>query len=96
MTDSPSMFREMEFAAKLADLPARDILRMATVNGAAIAGANRGVIEPGADADLLVLDGDSDNLAGARDLVRAVVRRAGQADVSRVVIGGEPVVPRGD
>ena len=96
MTDSPSMFREMEFAAKLSDLPAREILRMATANGAEIAGLNRGVIEPGADADLLVLDGDSDNLAGARDLVRAVVRRAGQADVSRVVIGGESVVPRGD
>ena len=96
MTDSPSMFREMEFAAKLSDLSARKILRMATVNGAEIAGLNRGVIEPGADADLLVLDGDSDNLAGARDLVRAVVRRAGQADVSRVVIGGEPVVPRSD
>ncbi|ELZ42164.1 amidohydrolase [Halorubrum californiense DSM 19288] len=96
MTDSPSMFREMEFAAKLSDLPAREILRMATVNGAEIAGLNRGVIESGADADLLVLDGDSDNLAGARDLVRAVVRRAGHADVSRVVIGGKPVVPRDD
>ncbi|SFR58982.1 amidohydrolase family protein [Halorubrum sodomense] len=94
MTDSPSMFREMEFAAKLSDLPAREILRMATVNGAEIAGLNRGVVRKGADADLLVLDGDSDNLAGARDLVRAVVRRAGHADVSRVVIGGEPVVPR--
>ncbi|WP_418286108.1 amidohydrolase family protein [Halorubrum sp. DTA46] len=91
MLDSPSMFREMEFAAKLADLPARDVLRMATVNGAAIAGVNRGVIAEGADADLLVLDGDSDNLAGAHDLVRAIVRRAGAADVSRVVIGGEPV-----
>lgn len=89
MLDSPSMFREMEFAAKLADLPAREVLRMATVNGAAIAGENRGVIEPGADADLLVLDGDSDNLADARDIVRAIVRRAGAADVSRVVIGGE-------
>ncbi|ELZ48336.1 amidohydrolase [Halorubrum distributum JCM 9100] len=96
MTDSPSMFREMEFAAKLSDLPAREILRMATVNGAEIAGLNRGAIEPGADADLLVLDGDSDNLAGARDLVRAVVRRAGHADVSRVVTGGEPVVQRDD
>jgi len=90
MLDSPSMFREMEFAAKLSDLPAREILRMATVNGAEIAGLNRGVIEPGSDADLLALDGDSDNLAGAHDLVRAIVRRAGAADVSRVVIGGEP------
>ncbi|QWC20684.1 amidohydrolase family protein [Halorubrum sp. 2020YC2] len=96
MTDSPSMFREMEFAAKLSDLPAREILRMATLNGAEIAGLNRGVVRKGADADLLVLDGDSDNLAGARDLVRAVVRRAGHADVSRVVIGGETVVPRGE
>ncbi|MWV64130.1 amidohydrolase family protein [Halorubrum sp. JWXQ-INN 858] len=87
MLDSPSMFREMEFAAKLADLPAREVLRMATVNGAAIAGLNRGVIEEGADARLLVLDGDSDNLAGARDLVRAIVRRAGAADVERVVLG---------
>ncbi|WP_123624505.1 amidohydrolase family protein [Halorubrum sp. CSM-61] len=90
MLDSPSMFREMEFAAKLSDLPARAILRMATVNGAEIAGLNRGVVAEGADADLLVLDGDSDNLAGAHDLVRAIVRRAGAADVSRVVIGGEP------
>lgn len=96
MTDSPSMFREMEFAAKLSDLPAREILRMATLNGAEIAGVNRGVVRKGADADLLVLDGDSDNLASARDIVRAVVRRAGHADVSRVVIGGEPVVPRDD
>jgi len=89
MLDSPSMFREMEFAAKLSDLAAPEILRMATVNGARIAGVNRGVIAEGADADLLVLDGDSDNLAGVRDVVRAIVRRAGASDVSRVVIGGE-------
>ena len=91
MLDSPSMFREMEFAAKLSDRSAREVLRMATANGAAIAGLNRGVIEPGADADLLALDGDSDNLAGAHDLVRAVVRRAGAGDISRVVIGGEAI-----
>ncbi|MFC6754896.1 amidohydrolase family protein [Halorubrum tibetense] len=91
MLDSPSMFREMEFAAKLSDLPAREVLRMATVNGARIAGANRGVVATGADADLLVLDGDSDNLAGAQDLVRAVVRRAGASDVESVVIGGERI-----
>ncbi|MFA9518343.1 amidohydrolase family protein [Halopenitus sp. H-Gu1] len=85
MLNSPSMFREMEFAAKLADVPAADILRMATVNGAEIAGLDCGVIEEGADGRLLVLDGDSDNLAGAQDIVRAVVRRAGHGDVERVV-----------
>ena len=84
MTNSPSMFREMEFAAKLSDLPAETILRMATLNGAKIAGLNCGVIEEGRDAKLLVLDGDSDNLSYAKDVVRAVVRRAGHADIKRV------------
>jgi cytosine/adenosine deaminase-related metal-dependent hydrolase len=84
MTNSPSMFREMEFAAKLTDLPAETILRMATRNGAKIAGLNCGVIEEGRDAKLLVLDGDSDNLSYAKDVVRAVVRRAGHADIKRV------------
>jgi cytosine/adenosine deaminase-related metal-dependent hydrolase len=86
MLNSPSMFREMEFAAKLADVSAEEVLRMATVNGAELAGLDCGVIEEGAPAKLLVLDGDSDNLSGARDPVRAVVRRAGQADVTRVVL----------
>ena len=84
MTNSPSMFREMEFAAKLTDLPAETILRMATRNGAKIVGLNCGVIEEGRDAKLLVLDGDSDNLSYAKDVVRAVVRRAGHADIKRV------------
>ncbi|WP_380677092.1 amidohydrolase family protein [Salinigranum sp. GCM10025319] len=86
MLDSPSMFREMEFAAKLSDVSAEAVLRMATVNGAEIAGLDYGIVEEGTRAKLLVLDGDSDNLAGARDPVRAVVRRAGQADVKRVVL----------
>jgi len=86
MLNSPSMFREMEFAAKLADVPAAEVLRMATVHGADVAGLNCGLIEEGRDGKLLVLDGDSDNLGGARDVVRAVVRRAGEGDVERVVL----------
>jgi cytosine/adenosine deaminase-related metal-dependent hydrolase len=87
--NSPSMFREMEFAAKTADVSVRETLRMATVNGAEIAGLNCGLVEPGRDAKLVVLDGDSDNLSGARDAVRAVVRRAGVADVSDVYLAGD-------
>jgi len=86
--NSPSMFREMEFTAKLADVPASEVLRMATVHGADMAGLNCGVVEEGRDARLLVLDGDSHNLAGAREVVRAVVRRAGVSDVERVVAPG--------
>jgi cytosine/adenosine deaminase-related metal-dependent hydrolase len=85
MSNSPSMFREMEFAAKLFDLPAREVLEMATLAGAEIAGLDRGVIEEGAPAKLCVLDGDSANLAGAQDVLRAVVRRVGLSDVLRVV-----------
>jgi cytosine/adenosine deaminase-related metal-dependent hydrolase len=88
MLDSPSMFREMEFAAKLTDLSASDVLRMATANGADMLGLNCGVLEAGREARVLVLDGDSDNLAGARDPVRAVVRRAGVGDVERVLLPG--------
>ncbi|MFB6152598.1 MAG: amidohydrolase family protein [Haloarculaceae archaeon] len=82
--NSPTMFREMAFAAKLSDVSAREVLRMATVNGAEIAGLNCGLLAEGRDADLLVLDGDSHNLAGAENPVRAVVRRAGVDDVAEV------------
>jgi cytosine/adenosine deaminase-related metal-dependent hydrolase len=84
--NSPSMFREMEFTAKLTDATAPEILAMATVNGAEIAGLNCGLIEEGRDARLLVLDGDSDNLAGAQDIQRAVVRRAGVDDISECLL----------
>ncbi len=85
MLNSPSMFREMEFLSKLSELSARDVLRMATVNGAEIAGLEYGVVEPGERARLTILDGDSDNLTGVRDPVRAVVRRASVDDVREVV-----------
>jgi len=86
MLNSASMFREMEFAAKLADVSAREVLRMATRNGAEIAGLDCGLVEAGRPAKLLVLDGDSNNLTGAQDVVRAVVRRAGASDVLDVVL----------
>jgi cytosine/adenosine deaminase-related metal-dependent hydrolase len=87
--NSPSMFREMEFTAKVTDADTREILRMATINGAEIAGLNCGLIEAGRDAQLLVLDGDSDNLTGTRNVARAVVERAGVNDVKDVVRCGD-------
>jgi cytosine/adenosine deaminase-related metal-dependent hydrolase len=84
MLNSPSMFREMAYASKLFDVDAAEVLRMATAAGAEIAGLDCGVVEPGRPAALVVLDGDSDNLAGVRDPVRAVVRRADVGDVRQV------------
>jgi cytosine/adenosine deaminase-related metal-dependent hydrolase len=86
MLNPPSMLREMAVTAKRFDVTAREVLRMATTAGAEIAGLDCGVIAPGRRAAMLVLDGDSDNLAGTEDPVRAVVRRATALDIERVVM----------
>jgi cytosine/adenosine deaminase-related metal-dependent hydrolase len=85
MLNAPSMFREMAYTAKQFDVTAREVLRMATTAGAEIAGLDGGVIAPDRRAALIVLDGDSDNLAGSVDPVQAVVRRACALDVRRVI-----------
>jgi cytosine/adenosine deaminase-related metal-dependent hydrolase len=85
MLNAPSMFREMAWTAKHFDVTAREVLGMATTAGAEIVGRDRGIIAPGRRAALVVLDGDSDNLVGSVDPVRAVVRRATALDVKRVV-----------
>jgi cytosine/adenosine deaminase-related metal-dependent hydrolase len=86
MLNQPSMFREMAYTATRFDVTAREVLRMATTAGAEVAGLDCGVIEHGERAALLVLDGDSDNLAGTTDPVEAVVRRATALDVERVLL----------
>jgi cytosine/adenosine deaminase-related metal-dependent hydrolase len=86
MLNPPSMFREMAYTAKQFDVTAREVLRMATTAGAEVAGLDCGTIAPGRRAALTVLDGDSDNLAGSTDPVRAVVRRATALDIERVVL----------
>jgi len=85
MLNSPSIFREMAFTAKQFDVTDTEVLRMATAAGAEIAGLECGVVAPGKRAALTVIDGDSDNLAGTEDPVRAVVRRASALDVDRVI-----------
>ncbi|WP_436902663.1 amidohydrolase family protein [Halovenus halobia] len=85
MLNQPSMFREMAYTAKHFDVTDREVLRMATTAGAEIARLNCGVIEPGRRAALVVLDGDSHNLAGTENPVSAVVRRATGLDVETVL-----------
>ncbi|ADQ69170.1 cytosine deaminase-like metal-dependent hydrolase [Halogeometricum borinquense DSM 11551] len=86
MLNPPSMFREMAYTVKQFDVTAREVLRMATTAGAEIVGLDCGVIAPGRRAALLVLNGDSDNLTGSVDPVQAVVRRATELDVKRVLV----------
>jgi cytosine/adenosine deaminase-related metal-dependent hydrolase len=86
MLNPPSMFREMAYTAKTFDVTAREVLGMATTAGAGVVDLDCGVISPGKQGVLAVLDGESDNLAGAVDPVQAVVRRATGLDVKRVVL----------
>jgi cytosine/adenosine deaminase-related metal-dependent hydrolase len=71
-------------------LTARQLLTMATVNGAAVAGlADRtGSLTPGKQADLVVIDATAVNLAPLVDPVAAVVLGADVSNVEAVVIAG--------
>ncbi|MFB6109912.1 MAG: amidohydrolase family protein [Halodesulfurarchaeum sp.] len=84
MLNGPSMFRELAFLTKCCDVSAKAALQMATQAGAAVADRPGGRIAPGRPARLLVIDGTTDNLVGYQDPIRAVVRRAGVADLKRV------------
>ncbi len=77
---------------------ARDLLRAATVEGAAALGwADAGFLAPGARADLTTIRLGSARLAGTRpaDALAAVAFAATAADISHVVAGGRPIVSDG-
>ena len=86
MLNPPSMLQEMAYTVKHHDVSEREVLRMATTAGAEIAGLDCGVVEVGRRAALTVIDGDSDNLAGTIDPIRAVVRRATALDVTNTLV----------
>lgn len=91
MLNPPTMFREMAFTARTFDVTDREVLGMATRAGARVLDRDCGVVEPGREASLLVLDGESDNLSASVDPVGSVVRRATALDVSTVVLCGQPL-----
>jgi 5-methylthioadenosine/S-adenosylhomocysteine deaminase len=61
---------------------------MATEGGADILGIDSGRIEPGANADLAVLDLDAPHLTPAHDLVSHLVYAARGSDVRHTVCDG--------
>ncbi|MDQ8045512.1 MAG: amidohydrolase family protein [Patulibacter sp.] len=75
---------------------ADDALRIATVGGARALGVpGLGTLEPGAPADLALLDRRAVGLAGARELEAALVWSESGAGVRHVVVAGEVVVRDG-
>jgi 5-methylthioadenosine/S-adenosylhomocysteine deaminase len=91
------VFDEMRDAAMLGKLaaddasavPAPSVVEMATVGGAEAIGFDSGRIEPGANADLAVLDLDSPHLTPDHDLVSHLVYAAKGSDVRHTVCDGD-------
>jgi cytosine/adenosine deaminase-related metal-dependent hydrolase len=72
-------------------LTARQMLEMATINGAHVAGleARTGSLTPGKKADVVVIDGGSLNVAPVIDPVAAVTLCADTSNVDTVIIDGQ-------
>jgi len=81
MFNSVDIFAEMRFLSSLFEIDERQVLGMCTRAGAVALGLNCGAIAAGMDAKVMVLDGDSYNLVGAKNILRSVVRRARAGDI---------------
>jgi len=91
------MFSEMKTAALLqkiyhldpSKITARDILQMATVNGARALGIRAGMIKEGYLADILILDMFRVNTVVSQDPVSAIVYSADTRNVDTVIVDGK-------
>jgi 5-methylthioadenosine/S-adenosylhomocysteine deaminase len=96
------LFREMDTAAKLAKvsaldptiLPARDVLRMATCEGAGILGLGRetGSLLPGKKADIVIIGLNEPHLTPLYSEYSHLVYAVNGADVDTVLINGKVVM----
>jgi 5-methylthioadenosine/S-adenosylhomocysteine deaminase len=77
-------------------LTARDMLTMATLDGAHVVGleSKTGSLTPGKQADVVMIDGHAPAVAPVIDPVAAVVLSADTSNVDTVIVGGK-VVKRG-
>ena len=69
-------------------LTTRDVIRYATVDGAAVAGLATGVLEAGRSADVIVLRTDRPNIHPINDPIGAVVWGMDTSNVEWVFVGG--------
>ena len=102
--DNLNMFEEMHLAGLLAKGSTRnpaalsvwDLIDMATINGAkALGREDTGVIAPGKQADLIVIDLKKPHLYPVNDIASLVVNSMQASDVIMTIVGGEVVYNRG-
>ncbi len=95
MINSPDMFREMDFIWKVTmglhkkRINAKEILKMATVNGGKILNKNIGSIESGKLADCIFLDKHALDLEPMHDPYASIVHRASESAIKAVMMGGK-------
>jgi 5-methylthioadenosine/S-adenosylhomocysteine deaminase len=83
--------------APTVDLHQRDMLRLATIDGARVWHLEDeiGTLTPGKQADIAIIDLRSPHLDGFGDPVAVMVLGAGPADVETVIVGGDIVKRQG-
>ena len=95
MINSPDMFRELDYIWKLTrtledkPVPPREILKMATVNGAKILGINTGAILTGRSADMIFIDKNNLDISPMHDPHTSIVHRANPNTILNVMIDGK-------
>jgi 5-methylthioadenosine/S-adenosylhomocysteine deaminase len=97
------MFEEMKIAALLQKvatgnptaLPARQVLEMATVNGARALGVDSGMLRPGMNADVIVVDMNRPHLLPAYDVPSHLVYAASGRDVTATIVDGRILMENG-
>ncbi|WP_048063423.1 amidohydrolase family protein [Methanococcoides burtonii] len=86
MLNSVNMFSEMEVLSKVFGLEDRQVFKMCTLNGASLLGLeNTGSIKKGNKADLMILNGNSNNLVGISDPISGMVRRGRPDDILSII-----------
>ena len=101
--NSLDMFKEMFLVATLSKVSlydasvvsARDVLKMATENGAKALGFNSGKIEVGKNADIILINTNSPHMQPDENIISNLVYSANGSDVYLTMIGGNIVYEDG-
>ena len=102
--DNHSMFEEMKLASLLSKVTTGDpmslsdetVLKMATVNGAKAQGRHAGVVEVGAQADLILVDFHAPNLQPCHDVEANLIYAANASNVCMNMARGKIIYENGN